>query len=311
MISNSLVLCLKMCSRENCTLELSINSMGACKCIYTCYRGKDFRRSFKQLGTLRSFFPECPMACLSATMTADQLRSIPKALHMDHPTIISAPPEINNIYFELIVKPKGDDVFTLYENIYKHQVDMLLQQGDSFPVTLLFMPLEHMSNAMQYASSVFGNAHVDTSKYGCLYSKQDKAVTDCILADLQSESPRFRLVFTTSVVGMGFDPPAVEHVIHARPPRNLSNYFQEVGRAGRRGQQAVATLHYRNADVSANVQGLKEDIVTYCKGNVCLRECILDTFGFKRSADSPTGCRCCSVCKCLCHCPVCFPVDAV
>ena len=38
---------------------------------------------------------------------------------------------------------------------------------------------------------------------------------------------------------MGFDPPCIDRVIHTCP-RNISQYLQEIGRAGRRGQPAEA-----------------------------------------------------------------------
>ena len=71
---------------------------------------------------------------------------------------------------------------------------------------------------------------------------------------------------------MGFDPPSVTSVIHAKPPRNLSQYLQEIGRAGRWGQNATAILHYNNHDVAKNLPGIEEDIIKYCKSqDRCLR----------------------------------------
>ncbi|KAJ8300059.1 hypothetical protein KUTeg_021578 [Tegillarca granosa] len=111
-----------------------------------------------------------------------------------------------------------------------------------------------MAAAMQYAFSIFGG--------------HDRAVTDVVQSDLQKQVPRFRLVFTTSVIGMGFDPPSIKHIIHMKPPRNLNNYFQEIGRAGRRGQISKATLYYCNADISKNLPGITDDIISYCKSDL-------------------------------------------
>ncbi|VDI80438.1 Hypothetical predicted protein [Mytilus galloprovincialis] len=112
--------------------------------------------------------------------------------------------------------------------------------------------MEYIAHAMSYAYYAFGGVSkitVNNAVFGCLYSNQDTEVLTCIITDLQTVQPRFRLVFTTTVVGMGFDPPSVTQVIHCKPPRSLTNYLQEIGRAGRRGQMSTATLYYTNMDL--------------------------------------------------------------
>ncbi|CAG2218309.1 recQ [Mytilus edulis] len=136
-------------------------------------------------------------------------------------------------------------------------------------------------------------------------------VLTCIITDLQSVQPRFRLVFTTTVVGMGFDPPSVTQVIHCKPPRSLTNYLQEIGRAGRRGQMSTATLYYTNMDLAKNLPGIQDDILCYCRHKACYRECLLEIFGYKKSSNSPEGCLCCSFCSLQCRCENCQLVRVV
>jgi ATP-dependent DNA helicase RecQ len=58
------------------------------------------------------------------------------------------------------------------------------------------------------------------------------------------------VVVATSAFGMGIDKPDVRFVVHAQVPESPDTYYQEVGRAGRDGGPATATLVYRPEDLS-------------------------------------------------------------
>jgi ATP-dependent DNA helicase RecQ len=57
------------------------------------------------------------------------------------------------------------------------------------------------------------------------------------------------VVVATPAFGMGIDKPNVRFVHHANIPDSLDSYDQEVGRAGRDGEPARATLFFREADL--------------------------------------------------------------
>ena len=59
---------------------------------------------------------------------------------------------------------------------------------------------------------------------------------------------QLQVICATSAFGMGIDKEDIRFVIHYHVPANLENYVQEIGRAGRDGQQSLAVILYSPGD---------------------------------------------------------------
>src|SRR4051794_6267320 len=79
--------------------------------------------------------------------------------------------------------------------------------------------------------------------HGGMAPKPRHAVQEAFMDDEVS------VVVATTAFGMGVDKPNVRWVFHAEPADSLDAYYQEVGRAGRDREPALARLFYRPEDV--------------------------------------------------------------
>lgn len=131
------------------------------------------------------------------------------------------------------------------------------------------------------------------------------------------------VVCATNAFGMGIDRPDLEVVVHKDIPGSLEAYYQEVGRVGRDGRKASATLLWNYADVKTReflierrsdedsdtaepldpqelqrrteLERLKlRRMVAYADSSACLRNTILRYFG-----DPAAGADCLSCGNCL------------
>lgn len=196
------------------------------------FRGADFRTVFQDISKLRCFFSDAPFVALSGTLTNSQKEVIPKLLKIKNFYLVERSPDKPNVFLEKFINEAGVDVIEQYERIVHPICDELSNLRDLFPVTLLFIPVFYMSEAVMYLNSLFGSSNIENSLFSAICSGQDEYVINYTMSELKKMSPKIRLVLTTSISGMGFDPENVTRVIHANPPRNISQYFQEVGRAG-------------------------------------------------------------------------------
>jgi superfamily II DNA helicase RecQ len=179
----------------------------------------------------------------------------------------------------------------------------LLLQQNSYPVTLLYMPIGWITEAMSYAHMHFGKPQLANAPFSCLFSTQDAAIRSHVLLELKRENPSLRLLFCTACVGMGFDSPSISRVVHGTPPRSIVDYIQQIGRAGRVNQKSEAILYFNKSDIASNRLGITPAIIDLCTTDECLRLTMLKYFGFDKKVNNEMPlCECCSNCESKCSC---------
>ena len=264
-------------------------------------RGEEFRTDFKELSSLKAFFPLVPTIALTATASPQMLEKLEKSLMLTSCKIVTINPNRRNIYLEKKIRLSNNFGSESYRAIIEPIAQELAVKREKYPMTILYLKLKYCG----YAYSLFErilkeDQYVGDSKepagrlFAQFHSPQTVRMKKELIAEIKKEYSRVRVIFATSALGMGVDSPYVTNVIHISPPSTLEAYMQEIGRAGRTvGIQSRATLYYNNSDISKNILHIKQSMKDYCQAtDTCLRQILINYFGFKLVKQS----NCCSIC---------------
>ena len=85
---------------------------------------------------------------------------------------------------------------------------------------------------------------------------------DRVFVQQQFQNGELQWICSTNAFGMGVHIPNIRHVIHFQLPTSVEGYVQEVGRAGRDGQPALATLLYAQGDEALLESLIMDDLPT-------------------------------------------------
>ena len=170
-----------------------------------------------------------PIAAFTATATAEVREDIVELLGLSKPESIVSGFDRPNIYLEV------RSVSGPWE---KHE---LLPKLVSRRKSLVYTSTRR--NAEE-AAGVLCAAGVAASAYHAGVGERERArVQDGFATNA------LQVVCATNAFGMGIDRPDIEVVVHADITGSVEAYYQEIGRAGRDGRPATATLLWDYADV--------------------------------------------------------------
>ena len=73
-------------------------------------------------------------------------------------------------------------------------------------------------------------------------SGQEKALRNAFSVENKLLNNEIKVVIATTALGMGFDKPDLGFLIHLGIPKTLTDYYQQIGRAGRKLENADCVL---------------------------------------------------------------------
>lgn len=196
--------------------------------------GHDFRPDYLDLGNVRERLGNPPVAALTATASPPVRDEILERLGMKDPLILV----------------RGFDRPNISLDVVRHQEDKGKRKAVLEQVASLAKGGER---GLLYAA-----IRKDTEKYAAKLAKEGLRAEAYHAGRSDSDRERIHeqflddqldVVVATTAFGMGINKPNVRFVIHADIPESLDAYYQEIGRSGRDGKPAAATLYYREEDL--------------------------------------------------------------
>ena len=274
--------------------------------------GHDFRPDYRRLaaGARLCRRPDGeagrpPIAAFTATATAEVRDDIVALLDLDRPQLLVAGFDRPNIY--LRIQPTDEE-----------EKDRLLPSLVRGRRALVYTATRKTAEA---AAAHLQSSGVKAAAYHAgLKGDERMRVQDAFA------NGGLPVVCATNAFGMGIDRPDVDAVVHYAIPGSVEAYYQEIGRAGRDGRPATATLLWSYADVETRrflIDSPKRDnpahrrgsaaidpeeaarrraleharlrrMVEYADTRACLRATILRYFGDPDAREPCGGCaNCC------------------
>ncbi|KAB7499389.1 Bloom syndrome-like protein [Armadillidium nasatum] len=242
--------------------------------------GHDFRPDYKKLNVLRNKFPGVPTMALTATATPRVRVDILHQLGLKTPKWFLSSFNRTNLKYEVLPKKGKKSATTEMAALIK------ARYRDQSGIIYCLSRKECDSVAADLNSA--GISAV--SYHAGLTDKQRSGV------QIQWTNDHVKIVCATIAFGMGIDKPDVRFVFHYSLPKSVEGYYQESGRAGRDGENAVCTLFYSYQDMHRIRKMIDMDkenweakkthydnlfrMVAYCENKTdCRRAQLLNYFG--------------------------------
>ncbi|PKL82833.1 MAG: hypothetical protein CVV24_08080 [Ignavibacteriae bacterium HGW-Ignavibacteriae-3] len=189
--------------------------------------GHNFRPSYRKIKEFADFLEIENISSFTATATEDVRKDIIEQLGLKDPKIFVRGFERDNFHLNVLHTPNKKD-----------KIAEILKGNDK-PAIIYTATRK----SAEEVSEFLRNKRIDCAYYHAgLNPEMRRLIQDDFV------SGRVKLIAATNAFGMGIDKSDIRSIFHFNIPGTIENYYQEIGRAGRDGNEASIYLLYDERD---------------------------------------------------------------
>lgn len=195
--------------------------------------GYDFRPQYTELKRVRGLLNYPKTLALSATASENTLQDIREYLFNESEpvTLIQESVDRPNIFYLF-------DELSEDENRVEHLLNWLVDLPKPGIVYV-----HQKSELEELAQLVKGQTDLELATY-----HGDRTLADRHIIQSQFIHGEIDVIFATSAFGMGINHSDIRFVLHYHLPKNMADFIQEIGRAGRDQDQALSVVMYDRSE---------------------------------------------------------------